>query len=224
MKIGAAALEPLKEKLRSFLRKNTDVFAWSHKDMPEIDTRVATHYLNIDPEARLVKQKRRNFAPERNDAVAEEAEKLVKAKFIREVQYPVWLSNVVMVKNSNSKWRMCVDFIDLVKWSIELSQFDIQYLPRLVIKGQAAADFIAEFTNSATTPPEDDPAESNWILNIDSSSTDDSSGAGVVLVILDGHKIKYALRFRFPATKNVAEYEALIAKLRMPGEWGPSKS
>lgn len=47
--------------------------------------------------------------------MAEETKKLVKAKFIREVQYPSWLSNVVMVKKSNGKWRMCVDFTDLNK-------------------------------------------------------------------------------------------------------------
>ena len=35
------------------------------------------------------------------------------AGFIREVYYPDWLSNVVLVKNANGKWRMCVDFTDL---------------------------------------------------------------------------------------------------------------
>ena len=39
------------------------------------------------------------------------------AKFIREVYYPDWLANVVMVKKANGKWRMCVDFIDLNKAS-----------------------------------------------------------------------------------------------------------
>ena len=34
----------------------------------------------------------------------------------------------------------------LLKWAIELSQFDIKFLPRLTIKGQALADFITEFT------------------------------------------------------------------------------
>ena len=43
----------------------------------------------------------------------EEAEKLLTAGFIREVYYPEWLANVVMVKKSNEKWRMYVDFIDL---------------------------------------------------------------------------------------------------------------
>lgn len=107
VKIRAAAPKKLKEELWGFLRKNTDVLG--------IGTKVAANYLNIDPEARPVKQKQRNFASERNNAVAAEAEKLVKARFIREVQYPSWLSNVVMVRKSNDKWMMCVDFTDLNK-------------------------------------------------------------------------------------------------------------
>ena len=40
---------------------------------------------------------------------------MLEADFIREVFYPYWLVNVVMVKKSNSKWRICVDFTDLNK-------------------------------------------------------------------------------------------------------------
>ena len=36
-------------------------------------------------------------------------------KFIREVYYPNWLANVVMVKKVNGMWMMCMDFIDLNK-------------------------------------------------------------------------------------------------------------
>ena len=45
----------------------------------------------------------------------EEVCKLQDAEFIREVYYPDWLANVVMVKKANGKWRMCVNFIDLNK-------------------------------------------------------------------------------------------------------------
>ena len=53
---------------------------------------------------------RRIFASGRNKVVTEEVEKLLEDDFIREVFYPDWLANVVMVKKSNGKWRMCVDF------------------------------------------------------------------------------------------------------------------
>ena len=55
------------------------------------------------------------FAPERNQAIAEEVRKLQEASFIREIYYPDWLANVVMVKKASGKWRMCVDFTDLNK-------------------------------------------------------------------------------------------------------------
>ena len=55
------------------------------------------------------------FAQEWDKAIAEEVRKLLEADFIREVYYPDWLANVVMVKKANEKWRMCVDFTDLNK-------------------------------------------------------------------------------------------------------------
>ena len=57
----------------------------------------------------------RIFAPERNKVVTEEVEKLLEADFISEVFYQDWLANVVTVKKSNGKWRMCTNFIDLNK-------------------------------------------------------------------------------------------------------------
>jgi hypothetical protein len=91
------------------------VFAWSHEDMPGISPEEIVHVLNVDPNMKPVKQKRRKFALERVEAIAAEVKKLLKAQFIEEVYYPDWLANVVLVKKSNGKWRMCVDFTDLNK-------------------------------------------------------------------------------------------------------------
>ena len=60
-----------------------------------------------------IKQKRRHFNAERNAAVQEEVDKLLKARFIREYRYPKWIANVVIVTKSKGKWRMCVDYTDL---------------------------------------------------------------------------------------------------------------
>ena len=62
-----------------------------------------------------LQQKWRIFVPERNKAVTEEVEKLLEADFIKKVFYLDWLANVVMVKKSNGKWRMCIDFTNLNK-------------------------------------------------------------------------------------------------------------
>jgi hypothetical protein len=115
VRIGSQLLQLVKEDLVTFLKHNSDVFSWSHEDMPGIDPSVIVHKLNVELNRRPVKQRRRTFAAERNQAIVEEVEKLLKAGFIREVDYPEWLSNVVLVKKSNGKWRMCVDFTDLNK-------------------------------------------------------------------------------------------------------------
>ena len=81
--------------------------------MPGIPASILQHRLNVDPEKKPVQQRRRVFSPERNRAVMDEVNKLLAANFIREVHYPEWLANVVMVKKANGKWRMCVNFIDL---------------------------------------------------------------------------------------------------------------
>jgi ribosomal protein L16/L10AE len=76
---------------------------------------LACHSLNISVEAKPVSQKRRKLAPERAEIVAKEVERLLEANAIRSVQYPTWLSNTVVVRKKNEKWRVCVDFTDLNK-------------------------------------------------------------------------------------------------------------
>ena len=83
--------------------------------MPGIDLNVITHRLNVHPSSKPIRQKKRVFAPERDNAIKEEVQKLTTAQLIQEVYYPDWLANVVIVKKANGKWRMCVDFTDLNK-------------------------------------------------------------------------------------------------------------
>ena len=87
----------------SFLRDNQDVFAWSHEDMLGIDPSIIVHKLNVSPLFPPIRQKKRVFAQERDKAIAEEVQKLLEADFIREVYYPDYLANVVMVKKVNGK-------------------------------------------------------------------------------------------------------------------------
>jgi hypothetical protein len=123
VRIGTQLNEKVKGELVAFLWNSADVFAWSHEDMPGIDPAVMVHRLNVDPSYQPVKQKRISYAPERNQATAKEVTKLLQAEFIREMYYPNWLANVVMVKKSNDKWRMCVDFTNLNKACPEPEKF-----------------------------------------------------------------------------------------------------
>ena len=114
-KIGTLTSPTVRQALTTFLKSNRDVFAWSHEDMPRIDPSVMVHRLNVSPSFPPIRQKKRVFAPERDRAITEKVRKLQKASFIREVYYPDWLVNVVIVKKASGKRRMCVDFTNLNK-------------------------------------------------------------------------------------------------------------
>ena len=86
-KIGTLASLTVRQALMTFLRDNRDVFAWSHEDMPRIDLLVMVHRLNVSPSFSPIRQKKRVFAPERDQAIVEEVRKLQEANFIREVYY-----------------------------------------------------------------------------------------------------------------------------------------
>ncbi|GKV51566.1 hypothetical protein SLEP1_g58208 [Rubroshorea leprosula] len=90
VKIGTKLTEEERAELLKFLRVNQDVFAWTTDEMPGIP-------------AKLTKQA----------AINEEIQKLLQAGFIRRVKYSEWVSNPVLVKKSNGKWRMCIDFTNL---------------------------------------------------------------------------------------------------------------
>ena len=109
-------LPPLeKEELVTFLRKNIDVFAWSAYEAPGVDSNFICHHLNVNPSVTPKKQPSWCSSKEHFDAVKEEVVKLKRARAIKEVFYPEWLANTVVVKKKNRKWRVCVDFTDLNK-------------------------------------------------------------------------------------------------------------
>ncbi|KAK0597534.1 hypothetical protein LWI29_026267 [Acer saccharum] len=107
----------------------------------------------------------------------------------------------------------------LTKWAIELSEFDVEYLPMTAIKAQAVADFVAEFTEPsievARMMVEQNKKIFKWQLRVDGSSNTHGSGAGVVVSTPEGDLVECALHFDFKATNNQAEYEALIAGLKV---------
>ena len=139
--IGSKLAKDLKGLLTQFLRQNKDIFAWKQADMGGIDSTVITHRLNTNPSFKSVKHKRRSFAPERQKAINEEVGKLLQAGAIREVEYPEWLANVVLVKKANGKWRLCIDFTDINKACPK----DSFPLPRidLIVDGTAGHELLS---------------------------------------------------------------------------------
>nr|GFC53325.1 reverse transcriptase domain-containing protein [Tanacetum cinerariifolium] len=109
----------------------------------------------------------------------------------------------------------------LQKWSIMLGEHNITYRPRTSIKGQILADFLNEIPSNASQGTSvAETQEEPWMLFTDGSSCVDGSGAGLILTNTDGVEFTYALRFQFAASNNEAEYEALIAGLRIATQMG----
>jgi hypothetical protein len=111
--IGTEASQQEQAKLLSFLDKNINVFAWSTSDLVGVSRDVKEHQLQVIPNARPKKQKLHKMTEEKVEAAKAEVQRLLDANFIREVTYPEWLANVIMVKKKNEKWRMYTDFTDL---------------------------------------------------------------------------------------------------------------
>jgi len=103
------------DQIAEVIARQLNAFAWSASDMPSIDPDFLCHRLTMDPQVRSVLQRRRKFKEERRHVIKEETKKLLSADDIREIQYPEWLANVVLVKKANGKWWMCVDFTYLNK-------------------------------------------------------------------------------------------------------------
>jgi len=112
-KIGKDLPELVKAQLVACLRENADLFALRVADMPGIDPSVACHQLAVDPDVSVVTQRRRKQSLEKSEAAEKAVKDLIEANFISEAKYTTWLSDVVLVKKSNGKWCMCVDYTDL---------------------------------------------------------------------------------------------------------------
>ncbi|XP_073064084.1 uncharacterized protein [Primulina eburnea] len=97
------------------------------RELAGISPQVAEHKLNIIPGSQPMKQKKRHFGPKKDKVIDEQVGELLRAIHIREVQFPNWLSNVVLVPKATGKWRMCVDFRDLNKACPK----DFYLLPRI---------------------------------------------------------------------------------------------
>jgi hypothetical protein len=113
--LGSQLSDEQEKSLLRFLFNNKDVFAWTTNDLCGINRGVIEHSLNVDPFFRPRKQRLRKMSEDKAEGARNEVKRLLNAGVIREVTYPEWLANTVMVKKANGKWRMCIDFTDLNK-------------------------------------------------------------------------------------------------------------
>ncbi|GAA0152326.1 hypothetical protein LIER_10837 [Lithospermum erythrorhizon] len=87
-RIGTRLGEEHRRRLIALIREYMDVFAWGPKDMPRIDPNIVVHKLYVDPTFQPIKQKKRLFNDEKNKAIKEEVQTLLKANAICELKFP----------------------------------------------------------------------------------------------------------------------------------------
>jgi len=105
----------------------------------------------------------------------------------------------------------------MMRWSLELSKFDIHYESRKALKAQVFADFLAEMT----FPAEENTEE--WTVFVDESSSSKWSGAKVIIENGEGIVVEISLGLSFPVTNNTAEYEAFLAGLQIALDLGAKR-
>jgi hypothetical protein len=106
----------------------------------------------------------------------------------------------------------------IAKWAVELMGETLSYAPRKAIKSQVLADFLAEWTNTQLPPVQ--LQTELWTMYFDGSLMKTGARMGLLFISPLGVHMRYIIRLHFPASNNIAEYEALITGLRIAIELG----
>jgi hypothetical protein len=103
--------------------------------------------------------------------------------------------------------------VRIVKWLVELGEFDLEFCPRQATKSQILADFVSEWTETQQPPPVEKPE--HWKMYFDGSPNLEGAGIGILFISHQGDHLKCVLQIHYKASNNGVEYEALIHGLRI---------
>ena len=98
------------EEYYQLLLEYKDAFAWTYKEMPSLDPIIVVHHLAVKPGTWPIKQTQRRYRSELIPQIEAEVNKLIEAGFIRDVQYPKWISNIVIIFKKSGQICVCIDF------------------------------------------------------------------------------------------------------------------
>jgi ribonuclease HI len=106
----------------------------------------------------------------------------------------------------------------IAKWAVELMGETLSFAPRKAIKSQVLADFLAGWVD--TQLPTAPIQAELWTMYFDGSLMKTGAGAGLLFISPLGKHVRYVIHLHFPASNNMAEYEALVNGLRIAAELG----
>ena len=87
----------------ALLKKYVDVFAWTYDEMPGLDPGLVVHSFNVDPRVKPVVQPAKVFHTNVEAQITQEVKKLLATGFVKPIQHPKWLSNIVPMKKKNGQ-------------------------------------------------------------------------------------------------------------------------
>ncbi|GJV91727.1 reverse transcriptase domain-containing protein [Tanacetum coccineum] len=216
-----------RKEICGLLRRHLDVFAWKPSDMTGVSRNIGRNLeVYVDDlviKSRTEKEVIRDIE-ETFRTLREINMKLYPKKYAFGMREDIFLG----YKVDADRLRVCPEKVEVVlNLPSPRCLKDVQKLngklaslnrPRKSVKGQILADFIVERPEDdvSDTPMEErEELPDPWVLFTNGSSCIDGSGAGLIITNTEGMEFTHALRFRFNATNNEAEYEALIAGLRI---------
>jgi ribonuclease HI len=106
----------------------------------------------------------------------------------------------------------------IAKWAVELMGEALSFALRKAIKSQVLADFLAEWTDTQLLTAPIQPEL--WTMYFDGSLMKIGAGAGLLFISPIRKHVCYVLRLHFPASNNVAKYDALVNGMRIAVELG----
>jgi hypothetical protein len=106
----------------------------------------------------------------------------------------------------------------IAKWAVEIMGETISFAPRKAIRSQVLADFVAEWVDTQLPTAPIQPEL--WTMYFDGSLMKTGAGASLLFISPLGKHLRYVVRLHFPASNNVAKYEALVNGLRIAIELG----
>ncbi|KAL0451528.1 UNVERIFIED_CONTAM: hypothetical protein Slati_1130900 [Sesamum latifolium] len=127
-RIGSHLDEEARKEITLCLQRNADIFAWTPQDLEGIDPQVITHHLNIDPNCKPVKQKKRHFGPEKDKIIQAEVNKLRAAGHIEDIQFPEWCELLSMMDTSQGYHQIMLAPEDRKKVSFITSEGTFCYV------------------------------------------------------------------------------------------------
>ena len=119
------------EELVKILHRHSSAYAWEYTYMKGISPKNCTHHIYIEENCKPIRQPQRRMNPNLREIVKEELQKLLNVNFIYPISDSQWVSPLVIVPKKNGKWRVCIDYRELNKFTLK-DHFPLPFIDQVL--------------------------------------------------------------------------------------------